>query len=174
MFCVKCGKEIDDETAFCPFCGATIKKAPAPEDSGISVMCQTARVFIVLQSIFLAFLLFVGVCFLLASTMLGIIVIIATVIWGIYKWLSYKECYVSLNGTSITGHDGIIKSRKLVSPVNKVQDIGISNGLFGKIFHYHTIVISTAGSNGAEYKYPHMANAEELQAAFVKISNSIK
>lgn len=174
MFCTKCGKEIDDEAVVCPYCGTPVKKASEPDDSSISVMCQTAKVFTVLDAIFLAFLLIIGVCFLFASTVLGVIVIIATVIWGIYEWLLYKGRYVSLNGTLITGHDGIIKSRKLVSPVNKVQDIGISNGLFGKIFHYHTIVISTAGSNGAEYRYPHMANAEELQEAFVKISNNIK
>ncbi len=174
MFCAKCGKEIDDEAVVCPYCGAPIKNAHVPEDSSLSVMCQTAKVFKVLDAILLVFLLIVGMGFLSASTVLGAIVIVVAVIWGIYKWLLFKERYVSLNGTSITGHDGIIKSRKLVSPVNKVQDIGISNGLLGKIFHYHTIVISTAGSNGAEYRYPHMANAEALQEAFVKMSSSIK
>lgn len=28
-FCVKCGKEIADDSAFCPNCGASVNAAPA-------------------------------------------------------------------------------------------------------------------------------------------------
>ena len=33
MFCVKCGKQIDDSSAFCPYCGSatSVNSAPQPQ-----------------------------------------------------------------------------------------------------------------------------------------------
>lgn len=174
--CPECGKQISDQAVACPNCGMPIRKAsPAPaEGSGISVMCHTAKIFNVLTGLLIALLLIAGLCLCSVALVPGVIVLLAAVIYGLYEWLKFKRCYVSLNGTTVTGHNGIIRSRKLVSPVSKVQDISISNGLLGKIFHYHTIVVSTAGSSGAEYIYKYMAHAEQLQAAFVKLSSDVK
>ena len=33
MYCIKCGKEIDNTSIFCPFCGTKVAKPAEPENS---------------------------------------------------------------------------------------------------------------------------------------------
>ena len=51
MFCAKCGKEISEETKFCPYCGAEVKKnaevneendaSPAAQENGTNQVKNT-------------------------------------------------------------------------------------------------------------------------------------
>lgn len=95
---------------------------------------------------------------------------IGIVIFGISFVISMSD-YLTISNNVVTGHRGIIKSQTLKSPVSKVQDVSISNGLLGKIFGYHTITVNTAGSNGAEYVFKCMANAKQFQSAFASLVN---
>lgn len=87
--------------------------------------------------------------------------------FGGYAYLSTLTTTLSLTETSVVGKTGIIKSKKLASPMSKVQDVGVSNGLFGKIFGYSTVTVSTAGSGYTEYVFTHVVNGEQFQSEFL-------
>lgn len=90
--------------------------------------------------------------------LLGIAAVIAVCIL-----VSYKFTYsIVLTGTKLIGHKGLIRSRTLTAPLSKVQDIGLSNGLMGKILGYHTVTISSAGTANTEFVFIHMAKAQEF------------
>lgn len=76
--------------------------------------------------------------------------------------ITYKTDYITLTEKRIIGHEGFIRSRKISAPLSKVQNIEISNGLFGKIFGYHTLIIDNAGTSGKEFKFKRATNAERF------------
>ena len=76
--------------------------------------------------------------------------------------ITRKSRYLELTETKLIGHVGFIKTKTLSTLLFNVQDIGLSNGLMGKLFGYHTITISTAGTSGTEYTFGYMARAEEF------------
>lgn len=84
----------------------------------------------------------------------------------VYIFITYKFTYISLTETKVEGHIGFIRSKTLSTPISKVQGISLSNGLLGKIFRYHTVSISSAGTAGTEYVFKHMAHAKEFANAF--------
>ena len=79
-----------------------------------------------------------------------------------YIYISYQTTYILLTTTSVIGHKGFIKSHTLTAPLSKVQDMGLSNGLGGKILGYHTVTLSSAGSARTEFVFPHMARAQKF------------
>lgn len=74
--------------------------------------------------------------------------------------IKVKTTYLELTETRIIGHIGFINSKTLSTPLSRVQNIGLSNGLAGKLFGYHTITVSDAGSSATEYKFRNMADAQ--------------
>lgn len=91
-----------------------------------------------------------------------IMLAIAAVIAG-YIFVSYKFTYsIVLTETKLVGHKGLVRSKTLTAPLSKVQDIGLSNGLMGKILGYHTVTISSAGTASTEFVFIHMARAQEF------------
>ncbi len=73
-------------------------------------------------------------------------VIIVGVFWLIGDLLSFASNKIVLYEGHIEGKTGIIRTKKLNSPLDKVQSVSVSSGLFGKIFGYGTITITTAAS----------------------------
>lgn len=108
---------------------------------------------------------------LAALIMLAIAAVIA-----VYIRVSHKFTYsIVLTETKLIGHKGLIRSRTLTAPLSKVQDIGLSNGLMGKILGYHTVTISSAGTANTEFVFVHMARAQEfVDAVNDSISASAK
>lgn len=53
---------------------------------------------------------------------------------------------LTLTNTRVIGKTGIIKTESLDSKLDKVQSVAVKNGLWGKIFGYGTVCITTAGS----------------------------
>ena len=73
-----------------------------------------------------------------------------------------KTTYLGMTETKIVGHTGFLRTRTLSTPLAKVQNIGLENGLFGKLLGYGTITISDAGSGVTEFVFKRMANAERF------------
>ncbi|GEM_PF-2251764 len=73
-------------------------------------------------------------------------VIIVGIFWFFRDLLRYASNKIVLYEGHIEGKTGLIKTKKLNSPLDKVQSVSVSSGLFGKIFGYGTISITTAGS----------------------------
>lgn len=83
-------------------------------------------------------------------------------ICALYIFISYKCDYIALTETRLVGKIGFIRSKELSTPLSKVQTIGVENGLLGKIFRYHTIVIANAGTDETEFVFNHMAGAKQF------------
>lgn len=128
-------------------------------------VCKQHWAAFVSRGIIVLILIIVSVANWKENQTAAVALLIAAVVVVLYALLSYKLTYISLTETKITGHKGIIKSATLSSPLSKIQDVGIGNGLFGKIFGYHTITLSTAGSSGPEYKFGCMAKAKAFVEA---------
>lgn len=93
--------------------------------------------------------------------------LVITAICALWAFVRYKINSLVMTETAIIGRIGLIRTTKLVSPISKVQDVSVSSGLFGKIFGYSTVTISTAGSNGSEYVFKKVVNGDALQREFV-------
>ena len=76
--------------------------------------------------------------------------------------VEYCTNYIAITRTKIVAHMGFIRTRDFSTPLNKIQAIGLSSGLFGKIFGYHKITIDHAGTGRSEYQFDHMANAKDF------------
>lgn len=63
-------------------------------------------------------------------------------IWGALIRMFTTD--LGFTNKKIIGKTGLIKTQSLNSPLNKINDVGVSSGLFGKIFGYGNIVISTS------------------------------
>lgn len=100
------------------------------------------------------------------SAQYGAFLLVAAFLCFAYIFITYKFTYISLTETKVEGHIGFIRSKTLSTPISKVQGISLSNGLLGKIFRYHTVSISSAGTAGTEYVFKHMAHAKEFANAF--------
>lgn len=96
------------------------------------------------------------------STEAAVLSFAVALLFVLYIFISYKFTYIRLTDKKIEGHTGFIKSKTLSTPLSKVQSIGLSNGLMGKIFKYHTITIDNAGTSITEYKFKRMAHAKEF------------
>ena len=96
---------------------------------------------------------------------------VALIVFGLvialWAWIKHKGEYIAITETSLIGHRGIIRSKKLSTPLSKVQSIGLSNGLFGKLLGYHTITVANAATGSTEFIFTKMANAQ----AFVDAVN---
>ena len=101
---------------------------------------------------------------------LGILAI-SVIICGVWV-LSIKSSYISLTRTGISGKVGLIKTVKLVAPISKIQNLSISNGLGGKIFGYHSVIVATAGTAGNEIVFKGVTNAELLQKAYIRLADT--
>ena len=73
-------------------------------------------------------------------------VIIVGIFWFFRDLLAYASNKIVLYEGHIEGKTGLIRTKKLNSPLDKVQSVSVSSGLFGKIFGYGTITVTTAAS----------------------------
>ncbi len=77
-------------------------------------------------------------------------------------------CFTNMR---VIGKSGFIKTKSLDAPINKINDIMITQNLFGKIFQYSKIVISTS-SNKYDFKY--IKDAENFKNEMTNYINTIE
>lgn len=97
--------------------------------------------------------------FLISLTIAAVLIVV--------MFIQSKSSSLVLTESAVVGKVGIIRTKKLASPISKIQDISVSSGLLGKLFRYSTVVVSTAGSSGAEYVFKRVTNGNELQEEFL-------
>ena len=76
---------------------------------------------------------------ILITLVIGIIDIIPDII-------NYKTTELIITNKRIKGRKGLYKTEELDSPLNKISSISVKQGIFGKIFNYGEILISTPTS----------------------------
>ncbi len=67
---------------------------------------------------------------------------------------------LTLTSTRLCGKTGLIKTNSLDSKLDKIQSVSVKSGLFGKIFGYGDITVTTAGST---VKFSCIGGAEQLK-----------
>ena len=66
-------------------------------------------------------------------------------------------CFTNIR---VIGKTGWLNTKSLDAPINKINDVSITQGLLGKIFNYSTIVISTSSS---KYFYKYIKEADDFK-----------
>lgn len=61
-------------------------------------------------------------------------------------FIRFLTTELALTNKKVIGKVGLIRTYSVASALNKIQNISVSSGLFGKIFGYGTIKIETAGA----------------------------
>lgn len=84
---------------------------------------------------------------------LGMLLLVSAII-------EYKGTYLAFNSTTLEGHKGVLSSSDISVPLKKIQNIQLRTSMFGKIFHYGTIIIDNAGTAGHEIVMSGMGNAK--------------
>lgn len=60
--------------------------------------------------------------------------------------IRYLTTELSLSTKRVVGKFGFVNSKQIDSPLNKINSVSVSSGLFGKIFGYATVTINTAST----------------------------
>lgn len=68
------------------------------------------------------------------------------------KYLAVSHTNISLTNSRLIGKTGVINTKSMDSPLNKVNNVSVEQGLGGKIFNYSTLAISTS-SGSYNFKY---------------------
>lgn len=67
-------------------------------------------------------------------------------IWIVKDLISFFTTRLIITNKRVNGKTGLINTNELDSPLNKINGVQVRQGLFGKIFNYGTISITTAAT----------------------------
>ena len=88
--------------------------------------------------------------------------VIVGLFWIVRDLIYFFTTKLTITDKRIKGRKGLIHTSELDSPLNKITGIKIDQGLFGKIFNYGTIRITTA-STALEFRY--ISNPSDFREA---------
>lgn len=80
--------------------------------------------------------------------------------WFVRDIVVFLNTRITITTKKITGHTGFIHTNELDSPLNKINGVQIEQGLFGKIFNYGTICVSTAST---VFRFPYIEKPNEFK-----------
>ena len=81
------------------------------------------------------------------------------------KFFGIKNTELGLTNKKVMGKYGIIKTKVMDSPLNKVNSVTVEQGLGGKIFGYGKIVISTSSGG---YNFNYIKSADSFRSAVME------
>lgn len=71
---------------------------------------------------------------------------------------------IGFTNKNVMGKSGFISSKAMSSSLDKVQNVSVKSGLFGKMFNYGDITVNTASGT---YKFYNIAKAEAFKTALM-------
>ena len=71
---------------------------------------------------------------------------------------------IGFTNKNVMGKSGFISSKAMSSSLDKVQNVSVKSGLFGKMFNYGDITVTTASGT---YKFYNIAKAEAFKTALM-------
>lgn len=86
-------------------------------------------------------------------------------IWFIPRLIAMYTTELSLSNKRLVGKAGLINTKQMDSPLNKINSISVESGLFGKIFGYATITVNTASTI---YVFANIIQAEAFKHAVLE------
>ena len=78
----------------------------------------------------------------------------------ISRLIAMSTTELSLSNKRLVGKYGLINTKQMDSPLNKINTISVESGLGGKIFGYATVTVNTASTI---YNFKCIANAENFK-----------
>ena len=81
------------------------------------------------------------------------------------KFFGIKNTELGLTNKKVMGKYGIINTKVMDSPLNKVNSVTVEQGLGGKIFGYGKIVISTSSGG---YNFNYIKSADSFRSAVME------
>ena len=81
-------------------------------------------------------------------------------IWLIPRLIRFLTTELSLSNKRLVGKYGLINTKQMDSPLNKINSVTVESGLFGKIFGYSTITVNTAST---VYVFKHICQGENFK-----------
>lgn len=88
--------------------------------------------------------------FLLSAWLKGILLcwmLFIPTIKAIIATVRFCHMELAITNKRVIGKVGVMKTKSLDAPLNKIQNVAVSQPFFGKIFNYSTIRIDTAAGN---------------------------
>ncbi|MBE6150330.1 MAG: PH domain-containing protein [Firmicutes bacterium] len=67
-------------------------------------------------------------------------------VWIVRDIIKFFTTKLIITNKRVVGRTGLINTNELDSPLNKINGVQVKQGLFGKIFNYGTISITTAST----------------------------
>ncbi len=110
----------------------------------------------------------IAVVVLIASAFGGPLIVfglIAAVIIMIDPIIKYATTTVKFTNKRLIGKQGFLKTQDLDAPLNKINNVYVNSDMWGKIFGYGALVISTSSG---EYKYQRIQKPEDFKNALMK------
>ena len=101
--------------------------------------------------------------FLLAAWIKGILLcwlLLIPTIKAIIATVRFKHVELAVTNKRVVGKMGVANTDSLDSPLDKIQNVGVSQKMFGKIFNYGTVEIVTAAK---KYDFGSINNAEAFK-----------
>ena len=101
--------------------------------------------------------------FLLGAWIKGILLcwlLLIPTIKAIIATVRFKYVELAITNKRIVGKKGVANTDALDSPLDKIQNVGVSQKLFGKIFNYASVVVTTAAG---VYAFDAIKNAEAFK-----------
>jgi len=192
MYCPNCGKEIEEGSKFCKYCGAKVGKgeidvkekevqqaretvpsydAPKmiPQDmlkEGEKIVFETHphKVYTLLGSwIFGAILVLVGIAVFFASVLAGIIVEVIAFLVFLISYFKWRYTIYGLTTGRVIRLSGVIGKDLYENPLERIQDLRLKMGVIQRMFGCGDIMITTAGTAVIECAWKNIANPRKVQ-----------
>ncbi|MBQ8439574.1 MAG: PH domain-containing protein [Clostridia bacterium] len=82
------------------------------------------------------------------------------VIKAIIATVKFLHIELAITNKRIVGKTGVFDTKSLDAPLNKIQNVSVSSGFFGKLFNYGDIQITTAAGS---YKFFGIKNVDSFK-----------
>jgi len=90
------------------------------------------------------------------------VIIFAVIIHEIKSFFRYFNMDVAITNKRVIGKTGIIRVETMDAPLDKINNVNVSKGLFGRMLKYGSIIISTA--NFGTFRYDYISNVDEYKS----------
>lgn len=88
-----------------------------------------------------------------------IMIVLSFIIVGI-DLLILNHTALALTNKRIFGKTGVINTKSMDSPINKINSVSVNQGFWGKILNYSTVSVSTSSGS---FKFAYIKNADEFK-----------
>lgn len=102
--------------------------------------------------------LFCVLIFLLTGG-IGFRLFLISLLWLLIRFIAYKNNDLILTNKRVFGKLGLISTTQMQSPLNMINSVSFSNGIFGKLLGYGTVQVVTASTM---YKFRFIRDGQTL------------